>query len=95
MGQSVANNDVVVDNGIEGWAGVRSSSAIQASVMARRKPLMVRPNMTQRIYLLHSTGMGCVVADTVSLRAWYRPRGVSYERGFAGRGFTIEVFAQE
>jgi hypothetical protein len=74
MGQSVANNDVVVDNGIEGWAGVRSSSAIQASVMARRKPLMVRPNMTQRIYLLHSTGTGCVVADTVSLRAWYRPR---------------------
>lgn len=71
---AVANNAVVVDNGIDGWAGVRSSSVIQPVVSPRRKPLMVRPNTTQRIYLLHGTTTGCVVTDTVTLQAWYRPR---------------------
>ena len=74
MGNSVANNDTVVDNGTEGWQGVRSGGAILPVVSARRKPLMARPNTTQCIYLFHHTTTGCLIGDTVSLRAWYRPR---------------------
>lgn len=73
-GTAMANGDTIADNGIEGWLGVRASGVVSPVVLPRRPPLAVHPNTTQRIYLLHSTTTDCIVSDTVSLRAWYRPR---------------------
>lgn len=77
LGASIANNSVIHDNGIEGWAGVLQSSVMQPVVSPRGAPIMVRPNTTQRLSILWHTDTDCAIADTMSARAYYRPRSLT------------------
>lgn len=77
LGASVANNGVIHDNGIEGWAGVLQSSVMLPIASPRGAPITVRPNTTQRLVFFWHTSTDCLVADTFSVKAFYRPRSVS------------------
>lgn len=77
LGASVANNSVIHDNGIEGWAGIMQSSVLQPVVSPRGKAITVRPNTTQRLYFFWHTATDCGIADTFSVRAYYRARSQS------------------
>lgn len=71
---SVADGQTIVDNGVDGYAGVRSGSAILPVISPRGGPILLRPGATQRLYIFQHTLTDCVIGDTFTVRAWYRPR---------------------
>lgn len=77
MAASLANGVVLVDNGVDGYAGARSSGAILPVLSPRGTPILLRPNTTQRLYVLQHTLTDCIVGDAFTVRAWYRPRRIS------------------
>lgn len=77
LGASIANNAAIVDNGIEGWAGAMQNSVLQPVVSPRGKPIMARPNTTQRLVFFWHTDTDCVIGDTFSVKAFYRPRSLT------------------
>lgn len=71
----VPNNDLVVDDGIEGLAYVSLSAAPAPLVAPRGAPLMVYPGVLQRVYVLADEQNNAVnIARTWAVRMWYRPR---------------------
>ena len=71
----VANNDLVVDDGIEGVSYLSVSSSIVPLVAPRGEPLMVYPGILQRVYVLaDEQDNAMVIARTWAVRMWYRPR---------------------
>lgn len=71
----VANNDLVVDDGIENVAYLSVSSSVVPLVAPRGEPLMVYPGILQRVYVLaDEQDNAMVVARTWAVRMWYRPR---------------------
>jgi hypothetical protein len=71
----VPNNDLVVDDGIEGLAYVSLSAAPTPLVAPRGDPLMVYPGILQRVYVLCDEQNNAVnIARTWAVRMWYRPR---------------------
>lgn len=72
-GMVVANNSVVVDDGIEGQAYMTESGADNPIYAPKGAPLHVWPNRDQRIYILHD-GQGMTANWTLNVRAYYRPR---------------------
>lgn len=79
--RSLANNDLIVDNGTDGLAYTTSSGEQQAGVAPVGDPLMVYPGQLQRLYILSDSGdggeAGINIARTLAVRAWYRPRRLS------------------
>ncbi len=74
LGNQIANNDAVVDDGLEGQVYSLEGGAHHNILSPRGAPLMVWPGLTQRIYILHDTGASAAIANTFSVAAWYRPR---------------------
>lgn len=74
-GTPIANNDLVVDDGIEGAAYASSGGAYYPLASPRNEPLMVYPGQLQRILVLADEGSNAVnIARTFAVRMWYRPR---------------------
>lgn len=67
----------VVDDAIEGeiWADSGDATAYTPHYTARGNPIMVRPGMDQRLYVVVSTDTGTSVdGRTSTVQAYYRPR---------------------
>ena len=76
---TVANGGVVVDDGIEGRAYVRTSAVELPSVQPSGMPLLVWPGVTQRLYFTWSLAdMTSPITQTLSVKAWYRPRRYTF-----------------
>ncbi len=71
---SVANNAALVHDGIEELTYVLSSGAWYPLATAFGGPLMLRPNMLQRIHILHNLSTTAPITNTWSVRAYHRPR---------------------
>lgn len=76
---ALANNDTIVDNGMDGVAYCTLSGSQAAGVMAVGDPLLVYPGVLQRLYILadENNGYDMNIARTFAVRAWYRPRRLS------------------
>lgn len=77
--RSLANNDLILDNGTEGYAYTTSSSDPQGGVIATGNPLAVFPGKVQRIYFVcdEDNRTTTNISRTFTARAWYRPRRVT------------------
>jgi hypothetical protein len=77
LGYSTANNAGVEIDEIEGVTYVTAGVAGDRMpiIVPRGTPLMLQPNTLQRIYTLADLGTGTnTITDTMSVRAWIRPR---------------------
>lgn len=74
LGESVANNETIIVDGWAGYAGVANGGVVRPIVSPRGKPLVLYPNTTQCMYILQHLTNNCNIADTFSVRAYYRPR---------------------
>lgn len=75
VGLSVANNDYLEMDDIEGKAYAVSAGAKTPGVSTFGAPLMVFPGVTQRILVgWRQTSGASTVTHTASVRFWYRPR---------------------
>ena len=75
---AIANNALVVDNGLDRLAYVETSGARAPYAFPRGAPLMVWPGKLQRVYILADMPSGGINIDLKWLvRMWYRPRRVS------------------
>ncbi len=70
----VANNATVVDDATEDRAYVRASSLELPYVIRKASPVMVWPNRLQRVYLLWSDDSINTITQTMTVKAYYRPR---------------------
>lgn len=68
--ETVANNDYFVDDGIDGAAYRLSSSVKYPNFIVLESPVMLWPNMLQRVYFLS----GLAPAKTMTVKMWIRPR---------------------
>ena len=76
---SVANGGKIVDDPIEDRAYVSVSGAETPQVVRRSSPVMVWPNTLQRIFILWEiSDYSAPIAQTFTVKAWYRPRRVSF-----------------
>lgn len=76
---TIANNGTVVDDPIEDRA-FALVGAVESPVIVRRAgPVMVWPNMLQRIYFLWADNIShdSVITQTMTVKAFYRPRRVT------------------
>ena len=80
-GVAVANNAAAVHDGIEGRTYVLEGSTRTALPTSFGGPLMLQPGVLQRIYTLWQIHAGATagvgdapIADTASVRLYYRPR---------------------
>ena len=72
MGYTIPNNGVIVDSGVTG--NIYYNSAERDHIWRPyTEPIMLKPNTTQRLYMLID-GESNNVGWTHSLIAWYRPR---------------------
>jgi hypothetical protein len=74
LGESVANNETIIVDGIEGYAGVANGGLMRPIVAPRGKPLLLYPNTLQRIYILQNISNNSNIADTLSVKVSYRAR---------------------
>ncbi len=74
LGESVANNETIILDGWAGYAGVANGGLLRPLVSPRGKPLLLYPGVTQRFYALQMVTNNSNIADTFSVRAYYRPR---------------------
>lgn len=83
LGEDVANNETVILDNIEGYAGVANGGLLRPVVAPRGKPMVLYPNTLQRIYILQNTEddagaeNNSIIADTLSVRVFYRPERLS------------------
>ena len=76
---TVANGGVLVDDGIEGRAYVRAGGVEQLGITPRGLPLLIWPNMTQRIYFAWSLfDWTAPISQALSVKVWHRPRRYSF-----------------
>ena len=76
---SVANGAKITDDPIEDRAYITASSVEVQGVVRRSSPVQVWPNTLQRIYFLWSLQSAAAPIDqTFTVKAWYRPRRVSF-----------------
>jgi hypothetical protein len=69
----------IVDDPVEGRAYSVASSVETGNVAPQGLPLLVWPNIAQRIYFLWSTvGLTAPIDQTFSVRLSYRPRRLSF-----------------
>ena len=75
----VPANAIVVDNGPEAKAFVRSGTSELPFVAPQGLPLTVWPGLAQRIYFTWNLLDGSApVTQTLSVKAWHRPRRLSF-----------------
>ena len=75
----VAADAVVVDNGPEQRAYVRSGSTELPFVAPQGLPLLAWPGLVQRVYFMWNLLDGSApVTQTLSVKAWHRPRRLSF-----------------
>lgn len=74
LGESVANNETIIVDGWAGWSGVANGGLVRPIVSPRGNPIVLYPNTAQRLYVLQHITNNCNIADTFSVRAYYRPR---------------------
>jgi len=76
---STANGTAITDDQTEGRAYSTTSSADTPNVATSGMALTVWPNMAQRIYVLWSLAdLSAPIAQTMTVKAWYRPRKASF-----------------
>lgn len=74
-----ANSAIITDDQPEGRAYTVASSVDTSNVAISGLPLTVWPNTLQRIYVLWSLAdLSAPIANTLSVKAWYRPRRASF-----------------
>jgi len=73
-GYSAGNSSYIIDDGTEGYTVLQESSVDYPIYSVFDGPLMVFPNRLQKIIILHDEGSSSVIANTFSIRAYYRPR---------------------
>lgn len=73
-GYNAPSNSYIIDDGIEGYTVLQESSVDYPIYTVYNSPLTVFPNRLQRIIILHDEGSSAPVANTFSIRAYYRPR---------------------
>lgn len=73
-GYSAGANSYIIDDGIEGYTTLQASSVDYPIFTVYDSPLMVFPNRIQKIIILHDEGGSSAIANTFSIRAYYRPR---------------------
>ena len=83
-GVAIANNAAAVHDGIEGRAYVLASGVRTGLPTSFGGPLLLQPGVIQRIYILWQIHAGATagegdapIADTASVRLYYRPRRVT------------------
>lgn len=83
-GVAIANNAAAVHDGIEGRAYVLTSGVRTGLPTSFGGPLLLQPGVIQRIYILWQIHAGATagvgdapIADTASVRLYYRPRRVT------------------
>lgn len=75
----VANAGAIVDDQIEGRAYTLGGGVETPAVATQGLPLLVWPNVLQRIYFLWSLGgLTAPISQTMTVKAWYRPRRYSF-----------------
>lgn len=74
FGYAVANNAALVDDGIEERTYMLAGGVAYPYAAPRGAPLLLYPNMTQRIIFLHQTSTAAPIANAFSVRVYYRPR---------------------
>ncbi|MGV1048228.1 MAG: hypothetical protein ACOYD4_06865 [Solirubrobacterales bacterium] len=74
LGESVANGGAVVVDDMTGYAGVSVSSLMRPLASPRGNPMLLYPAQIQRIYVLQDIVAGCNIADTFSVRVYFRAR---------------------
>jgi len=77
VGYGLAQNTRVVDDAITGqvWSDGWGAGTYTPHYTARGNPIMVRPGLDQRLYVLVNTDTGTSVdGRTSTVRAYYRPR---------------------
>jgi hypothetical protein len=76
---SIANGAKITDDPIEDRAYITASSVDRPGVVRRSGPVMVWPNTLQRIYFAWALSNATAPIDqTFTVKAWYRPRRVSF-----------------
>lgn len=74
-GYTVANNEYIQDDGINGNAFITYSGLQYPIVIQKGSPVKVWPQTRQRIYFLFDTGTGSVpINASMKVRMYYRPR---------------------
>jgi hypothetical protein len=66
----VANGEFLIDDGIEGVTYRLSGSTKFPNFIANESPIMVWPNMLQRVYIQSDVG----ISKTMTVRMYHRPR---------------------
>lgn len=76
---TVSSSGIIVDDGIEGRAYLRTGTAELPVVQPQGMPLLVWPGMTQRLYFTWSLfNWAAPITQTFSVKAWYRPRRYTF-----------------
>lgn len=76
---TVSSSGIIVDDGIEGRAYLRTGTAELPVVQPQGMPLLVWPGMTQRLYFTWSLfNWTAPITQTFSVKAWYRPRRYTF-----------------
>lgn len=74
-GPALASNEYVQIDDIDGRHGLTSSGDLTPALAARGKSLLLYPNQTQRINVLHTNSLeASPTTETWSARLYYRPR---------------------
>jgi hypothetical protein len=76
---SIADDESIVHDGIEEISYILSGSTWLPLAASFGQALLLQPNTLQRIYILHDTvsNADAPIANTFSVRAYYRPRRVT------------------
>jgi hypothetical protein len=75
--KTIADNGIVTDDPINDRAYATISSVEYPYVIRRGNPVKVWPNRAQRLYFAWSLAdHSAAITETVSVKAWYRPRRV-------------------
>lgn len=72
--ETIANNETVVVDDMQGYAGTRNSGLLRPNVSPRDEPILLKPGETQRLYVLQDLASGCNIADTFSVKVFHKPR---------------------
>ena len=71
---AIANNAAIVHDGIDELTYVLSDGAWIPLTTAYGGPLLLQPNMLQRIHIVHNLSASAPITNTWSVRAFHRPR---------------------
>lgn len=75
--QIPANDEIIFDEIEKVW--VSNESNLKHPIYSPRGPgVLVFPNVAQQVFILHNRDSTSDPADTMSVKAWYRPRRLSY-----------------